>query len=246
VQTAGEGAGARPRAWRLYAYRLACGAAALLLAGLLYQLLNAPALRVGRVEITGNRLLSREEIVQAAGVLGKSVFAVDKRQTAGAVAGLAALRKVEVAVALPDTVSISVAEYEPKYVWQAAGGSYLLDERGVVLAVGQTVAGLPTVLEVDGKPRRRGDVVDLAPLRAAAELAALWPARLGAVPVWEYGAGGLAVAGAEWRAELGDGNDLEAKVLALAAVVDHVNAAGKQLDYVDVSYPDRPYYRVKD
>ena len=223
--------------------RVACGVLAIGLAWLVYQLLNAPAFRVERVAVEGNSLLSREEITRAAGVLGQSIFGVDRRRVASAVAGLGILRRVDVAVALPNSVAIRVEEYAPRYVWQAGKANYLVDERGIVLASVDAAPPLPAVREVEGKARHRGDAVSLEVLQAVARLAASWPAALGERPAFEYGPAGLTAIGGAWRADFGEGDELAAKLLALEAVLRHVDAEGKNLSYVDLRVVDRPYFK---
>lgn len=210
---------------------------------LAYQLLSSPAFRVTRVEVTGQNLLTYGEVVQAAGVLGQNVFSLDRRAVAEAVNTLGTLKSVEVSVALPNAVKITLVEHEPRFVWQAGANSFLVDERGVVLAEGGRQANLPAVREVTGAARKRGDRVNLAALQASAQLAAVWPARLGKPPACEYDQTGLTLAGDKWRAELGDGSDLEAKVMALAAVLDYAKAEGKPLSRVDLRLPERPYFK---
>jgi hypothetical protein len=99
------------------------------------------------------------------------------------------------------------------------------------------------VREVEGKARRRGDVVSLEPLQAAARLAASWPATLGERPVFEYGPAGLTAVGGGWRADFGDDGQLVAKLLALEAVLRHVDAEGGELSFVDLRVVDRPYFK---
>ncbi len=238
-----NGGGGRPQVWRQRLYRLVCGLLALALLGVLYQLLHAPAFRVARVDVKGNYLVPREEVVRAAGVLGASIFAVDRQQTAAAVAALGTVREVAVALALPNAVTVSVVEYEPRYVWQTADRSYLVDERGVVLAATESPPPLPAVREVDGKQRKAGERVDVAPLAAAARLLGLWPASLGWRPSFEYGPTGLTLLGEGWRADFGDVADLEAKMATLLAVLDYVKAAGREFSFVDLRSVERPYFK---
>jgi cell division septal protein FtsQ len=208
-----------------------------------YLLLTAPAFKVARVEATGQNLLSYSEIVQSSGVLGANVFTLDRRRVADAVSGLGTLRTVDVAVALPNVVRIAVVEYEPRYVWQAGAESYLVDERGVVLGAARGQPTLPAVREPDGAARKRGDRVPLGTLQVAARLASVWPSRLGQAPVSEYGPNGLVLVTKEWRAELGDGANLEAQVLALGAVLDQVKENDKEFSFVDLRSAERPYYK---
>ncbi|MHB1004039.1 MAG: cell division protein FtsQ/DivIB [Chloroflexota bacterium] len=228
---------------RGYLARGMYAALALALTAGIYTLLTASAFQVAKIEVVGQSALSRDEVAQAAGVQGKNVFTVDRRRVASAVAGLGTLRGVEVTVALPNAVKIRVEEYQPRYVWQAAQASYLVDERGIVLGVAGSAAALPTVREAEGKGRKRGDRLDLAALQAAGKLTHQWPASLGKAPACDYGPNGLSVTVGKWRADLGDGKDLEAKLLSLAAVVDYAGAAGQSLSYVDLRVADRPYFK---
>lgn len=219
------------------------GALAVAAAVLTYHLLGSSACAVERVEVAGTYLLSIQEVAVAAGVEGRNVFTIDRRRVADSVRELGVVEEVEVAVALPASVRIRVVEKPPKYIWQSSAESYLVDEQGLVLGPVPGAVGLPTVRETEGPPRRRGDVVDAAALRLAAKLVSLWPASLGEGPVYEYGPRGLAVMTADWRAELGDEEDLEAKMGVLAAIVERANAAGSALEYVDLRFVDRPYFR---
>ncbi|MCL4464724.1 MAG: FtsQ-type POTRA domain-containing protein [Chloroflexi bacterium] len=224
------------------AYRLCCLLFAVGLAGLLWQLLTAAAFRVDRVDVKGNYLLTRDEINQTAGVLGQNLLSLDRQQVARKVLGLGTVKSVEVRLSLPNAVSLLVEEYEPRYIWQVGEVPYLVDERGVVLAQAAAPAPLPGLKELDGKPRRRGERVNLEALQAAARLKNLWPTWLGAYPGMELSKGGLALNGGKWRADLGSGADLEAKVLALAAVFDK-RGSDNLPSYIDVSLPERPYFK---
>lgn len=211
----------------------------------LYQLLGSPALRVTHVEVAGNYLLSRDEIVQAAGVLNKNVFSIDKQRVADAVRRLGILRSVEVTTALPNAVTISVVENEPRYLWRTNEHDYLVDGDGVVLAKATGPSALPGLREVDGKARQRGDKVDLAALEAVARLETVWPERLGPSYACEYSSRGLTVVGDGWRAELGDAADIEAKVLSLTAIMDSVAESGDEVAFVDLRNAERPYFTLK-
>jgi cell division septal protein FtsQ len=243
ARTAEAPAEAKPSNRRAFLARLACGALAVAMVVALYGLLTAPVFKVARVEATGQNLLTYSEVVQASGVLGANVFTLDRRRVAEAVLGLGTLRSAEVAVALPNVVRIAVVEYEPRYVWLAGAESYLVDERGVVLGAARGQPTLPAVREPDGAARKRGDRVTLSALQAAARLATAWPSRLGEAPACEYGPNGLVLASKAWRAELGDGANLEAQVLALGAVLDEVKSADKEFSFVDLRSAERPYYK---
>jgi hypothetical protein len=231
---------------RLVLSRLAYGVLAIVFALALQQLLNSPLLRVDRVEVEGQRLLAREEILQAAGVAQQSIFSVDKRRVAESLLALGVVRQVDVTTILPGTVVLRVVEKEPRYVWRTAASGYLIDEEGVVLAETQGTASFPGLREIDGEPRRRGDKVDLRLLQAVSQLGVLWPVDLGKDYVCEYTSNGLAAINGGWRAEFGDGSDLEAKVLALAAIAAHVEETGGALSVVDLRNVERPYFTLHE
>ncbi|MHB1415458.1 MAG: cell division protein FtsQ/DivIB, partial [Chloroflexota bacterium] len=77
-------------------YRLACLALVAVFVLVIYQMLNADAFRVAKVEVQGNSLLSRQEIVDALGLMGRSAFSVDKRAAEGKVLALAPAAEADV------------------------------------------------------------------------------------------------------------------------------------------------------
>ncbi len=209
----------------------------------IYQMLNADAFRVAKVEVQGNSLLSRQEIIDALGVIGQSAFSVDKRTAAGKVLALTPVAEADVAISLPDTVKVRIVEHEPRYVWQVGQTNYLVDERGVVLAAAGSAPRLPTLREVGGKVCQPGERVDVGALQAVARLNALWPAGLDKGVAFELGPTGLAAVTDGLRVDLGDGQQLEAKAAALAAIVGEVAADGREISYVNLAYVDRPYIK---
>lgn len=230
------------QASRTLAYRLCYALVGIGLAAALWYLLGASTFRIERLDIKGNYLLSREEIAQASGALGVNAFSLDKRRVAAAITGLGVVQKVDVGLALPNALTIRVVEYQPRYVWMVGQQSYLVDERGVVLARVDAPPPLPGLKAVDGTSLRRGDTVNLEALKASARLRALWPSRLGERPALELAKAGLALNGGEWRADLGEAVDLEAKLLALAAVLDRLGPDSRP-SYVDLRIPERPYFK---
>lgn len=234
-------AGVERNFWVL-AYRLCCALLVVGLAFLLWQLLSVSALRIERLDIKGNYILTREEIAQASGALGMNAFSIDKRRVSAAIADLGIVQKVDVGLALPNSLTIRVVEYEPKYVWTVGQQSYLIDERGIVLSRVDTPPPLPGLKAIDGKSLRRGEAANLDALKVAAKLPALWPSRLGECPALELAQAGLTLNSGKWRVALGEGTDLEAKLLALAAVFDS-QGAGTRPTFVDVRNPERPYFK---
>ncbi|MGH7728855.1 MAG: cell division protein FtsQ/DivIB, partial [Vulcanimicrobiaceae bacterium] len=144
VQTRPLRRSARPLHLRLRAYWL-LGLA--LLAGAAWggwALARAPALRVSRIEVAGNRVVSRSEILAAAGLdwrenawlvpLGPSVRRID---------ALPWIATATIARRLPATLAIAVVERTPFACVRAPGQAFTIDASDRVLARGCTRAPAP-------------------------------------------------------------------------------------------------------
>ncbi|MHB1130784.1 MAG: cell division protein FtsQ/DivIB [Chloroflexota bacterium] len=230
------------RNWRALVSRVLCALLALGLGLGLWQLLTSPTFRVSQVDVRGESLLSPAEIGQVTGVVGRSIFAVDRQQVARVVDELGIVRSVEVDLALPNTMTVNLVEYTPVYLWQTGPSAYLVDERGVVLGAAAAGTTLPSVRELETRLYARGDRLNLETLRYAAQLRALWPRALGEIPALELNGAGLTLNGGKWRADLGQPRDLQAKLLALSAVFELGGTARPA--YVDLRLPERPFFRM--
>jgi len=123
--------GVPPSVWPARIGRILALAALLGVSGLLYDVAASPDFRVRQVSVTGNHLLSSDEVLAAAAVQGVNVFWIRREAVAARVRRLPAARGVEVRVSLPGRVDINVDERTPYVSWQSGEALFLVDDQGV-------------------------------------------------------------------------------------------------------------------
>jgi cell division septal protein FtsQ len=127
--------------------------AALLLGqvGILAALLASPTFRVHRVEVTGDRLVSRNAVLAAARVPQASLFAVDGDAIRARIASLPWVRTATVTTQLPSTVEIAVTEWQPDLLLRHAADTTFVAANGATLAFTQSTVterkGVPLLLD---------------------------------------------------------------------------------------------------
>jgi cell division protein FtsQ len=133
----------RFRRWRRAFFALIL--AAVVAAGA-WALFFSPWLMVRSVVVTGNRLVSRTEILAKAGVAtGTPLIRVNTGRVAARVGGITQVAGVSVARSWPDRLVITVRERAPAMAVTLSGGGYdLVDVHGVLVRqVATRPAGLP-------------------------------------------------------------------------------------------------------
>jgi cell division septal protein FtsQ len=240
--------------------------AALALAGVelagVVVLLVVPAFQVRHVDVSGNRRLSADQVVAAAGLSQPGpVFLVDPGAVERRLEASTWIRAASVGPALPDRVSISVDEWRPVAVYRAGGGpAWYLSDQAVALgpATGDDAQSL---LDVRGPARpeaRQGrQALDRPLLVALVNIQRALPGLVGQ-EVQSFaidGCGNLTLtARPGWQAQFGRVNtpeelaslrDKVAALKALAAAGD-VDLGSADLQYVNVMNPAAVAVKEKD
>lgn len=127
------------------------GAAGLALVALLavaYLIWFSPALAAQTISVTGNKLLSKTDVVAAAQVVpGTPLARLDVDAIADRIAGLPAVAHVTVTRDWPDQLSLAITERTAHLSIPAGGGYLVADESGVVFqAVKDQPSGLVRVV----------------------------------------------------------------------------------------------------
>ncbi|HEY3338044.1 MAG TPA: FtsQ-type POTRA domain-containing protein [Propionicimonas sp.] len=140
--------------------------AVVLIIGAVYVVGFSPALAARAVTVNGARVLTKAEVLEAAGVAaGTPLVWVDPSTVAERVSGLPAVAEVTVSRDWPDTVHIAVTERKPRLAIPAGGGYLLADASGVVFqAVDNAPSGL-VVVEAD--PNSQQVLVDVGTVFSA-------------------------------------------------------------------------------
>jgi hypothetical protein len=125
-------------------------------------------------EIVGNQHIGREEIREAANVVGINIFWIHPRQVEERIRAIRGVKNVRVHCVLPAKVTIEVEERKPVILWrvEAQSKDFWLDEEGLVLTYG----GVPTetVFVVDRSQRQKEIVVSGRARRRPPALRGAW------------------------------------------------------------------------
>lgn len=243
----------QPRAPRLFTgWRLGSLFIVLAIAAALYFLLSLPYFRVPSATVLGNNRLTREELETAMGVLGHSIFTVQPEEVEARLrTNFPELLSAEVEVYLPNHVYLTLTEREPVILWEQGEGYTWIDAtgvafrpRGLVLEL-VPVKGLVTPPPglaatddpLDPKPYMQQELVNSILL-----LAPHVPADSIMVFDQTYGLGWTDSRG--WDAFFGiSADDMPLKVRVYQSLVESLISRGKAPTFINVMYPDAPFYR---
>ncbi len=212
---------------------------------LLYYSITSPYFAVREVTVSGNRLLDADQAREATGSMGRNVLLLDTRGIEQSVRKISVVKEVRATVALPGAVSVDVTERAPLVVWQARGGSFLVDREGVVFSRQAPPDPVPMVRDLDGPAMEVGNRVDPTVLASIDTLQGVLPQEAGLRPLWfDYSRGtGIAVpVEGGPRVIFGDAGDLDSKLANLAALRKHLEATKIQAEAIDLRFKDRPLY----
>jgi cell division septal protein FtsQ len=220
--------------------------ALLALSGLLYDTATSPEFRIRQVTVSGNHLLTTDEVLAVAAVQGTNSFWVRRSEVAERVQRLAAVRAVDVRVALPGRVDLLIRERTPYVSWQSGDAIFLVDVDGIVLGTQTPEQPLIVIHDLDGPAPEAGQRVDLTAIRTVAALTQALPGALGLAPSeYDYSrAFGVEVQPPGGpRLRFGTEENLDVKLATLAAVQAELSREGTRPQLIDVRFPQRPYFR---
>ncbi len=194
------------------------------------------------ISVEGNGVVSSEEILEASGVEGYSVFFIDPQKVVTAVASLPDVAEAEVGYRLPNRLSIKVRERQAYLIWLSGEESYYLDREGFVLSPRAQTSLSLTLKDLGGGSLRAGDRINPQIL----ETANIYRALLPQVKSFDYSQTyGLAFTTEEGeKVRLGTGEDAQAKVALLYALKEELKEKGIKIVVIDLRF-DTPYYTVK-
>lgn len=239
---------------RLHAnLRLASIIISLLLGVAIYLAFSLPYFFVPGATVLGNLRLTREEITAVLGVTGQSIFTVQPDELEARLRmNYPELLSADVEVYLPNHVYVTVKERTPVIIWQQGEGYTWIDATGVAFRPRGLEAGLVPVIAVDDPlpgiapkddllsppPYMQKELVDailaLSPLLPAGTTMTFDPAQgLG----WTDPRG--------WKAVFGtSAHDMPLKARVYQSLVESLTARSVTPIYINVVYPEAPYYRL--
>lgn len=226
---------------------------AMLSAGVLIWFVNSPVFNVRdvavhRADSSPPPAVDPASIESAARLLvGMNVFRIDTSAMRQRIRNLPGVADATVQVRVDGRATVTVAYEAPVANWVANGKSYLVNASGEILAV-QFEPKVPLTIEDDSaRALTPGDLVNVGALIAAHQLQTNLPL-LRVIPSRiRYSVGQLTVldhAGRELN--FGDTSELDAKLIALHAVLEQANRLGERIASVDLRPIERPTYRTVD
>ena len=234
----------RRRSLLLPRVRLLSAGLLLVLLLVLGYLFTAPRFTVRSATVRGNRLVDAALIFRASGLQGKNVFRVNTAAAARAIEELPYVKRAHVWVRLPAKVAIVVEEYTPRWVWVSGGERFWIDEAGNVLPYGGELEGSITVVDRSGQPLAAGSRLAPELIETLQALHFLMP-ELSQV-TYDPTVGFVVEAGPGWPVRIGRTPEhLATKVTILERLVTELSRRGADVAFIDLRFPERPYYRLK-
>jgi hypothetical protein len=241
---------------RLFAsWRLVSISVAVLLGIVIYLALSLPYFRVPNATVQGNNRLTREEIESVTGIIGQSIFTVQPNDVETRLRmNYPELLSAQVKVYLPNHVYITVNERQPVILWQQDGGYTWIDATGVAFRPHGMVAGLvpvqglitpPIGTPAPDDPFAPPPYIQKELVDAILALAPTVPADSTMVFDRSFGLGWTDSRG--WKSYFGtSAQDMPLKVRVYQSLVDSLVSQGKIPAFINVMYPDAPFYRLVD
>ncbi len=197
---------------------------------------------VYHAEVTGAVRVSPEEVFRASGLQGLHILWARPAQIETHIlAAFPNLASVDVVCRLPARCAIAVVERQPKTMWDENGQLWWVDVEGVVFpAEGALAEGF---LVQGPLPRDGSGRLDE---RVRVALAELWASGADIVPTLQYipGRGLLLTDARGWRVFVGQGPGMRRRLQILEWLAADLQARGITPRFVDVRFPDAPYYSV--
>jgi cell division septal protein FtsQ len=199
---------------------------------------------VYEVTVSGNNLLSAEEVFQQTAMQGYSIFFIDPKVAEERLTMLPDVRQAKVTISLPGQMAIEIREREARVVWQAGEIRYGVDEDGLTVSLPGGTQPTIVVTDLNATPLQLGDRVDLGAVAAAQTFHSL----LSQVSEFQYSQGqGLSYQNEQgWRVYLGDGEGAGLKVAIVDALVERLANQAQSVKYIDVRFPDSPLYQLAE
>jgi cell division protein FtsQ len=227
--------------WRFLLPKVCAWVLLLAAAGLLAYMFISADFYVWDVEVEGARWVRGQDLLQAAGLEGLSIFYADPVVITRRLESLPQIARAEVTCDLPARVQVLVTERTPAAVWQNHGVQYWVDQEGVLFPRLGELENPLIIVEQDGPARAAGDRVEARVVEAAGRLAELIP---GVRIVGYSSADGLFFDIPQgYRVLTRPERDMEAVAAALQALLDKLSREGISARVLDLRYESRAYWR---
>lgn len=207
----------------------------------LYEMFNADLFFVSALRVKGNRVVTRDEIDRVAGLRGWNIFFVEPDAVVANIRTLPEFKQAQVYVDLPNVVQVYVTERNPRFVWEAGGKNYWVDDDGVAMRPRGMIGNGWQVRDAEGAAVKYGERVNTDAFNAAASLINAWKQ---APRYFEWTrAHGLTLRDQHgWLVYFGSANQMPDKLTALQIVTTQLLKDKRQVTFIDLG-SGLPYYQ---
>jgi hypothetical protein len=157
-------------------------------AGTIYGLTASSAFGVSHIDVSGATITGEAAVTERLGLaIGQNLFDIATEPLEAGLREIPAVAAADVAIGLPDRVSVTIVERRPVAVWRVGGRGLLVDDRGFLFAeldpngAPADLGALPVV--TDGRAAASdlavGTTLDSVLLDAAFRLGSLTPGQIG-------------------------------------------------------------------
>ena len=218
----------------------------------LYLAYNLPYFRVTQAQITGNQMLSSQEVNSVMGVANQPIFTLKPAELETRLRlNFPELVSADVTVALPNLVSVTLVERHPVVRWEQGGSYTWIAEDGVAFRPRGELAELISVVAESAPalslsasdPLNPVPFISTEMVQALKELGGHVPPGMVIIYNPNYGFGWNDPRG--WRVYFGtSADDVELKMRVYESMVNSLMQRGIRPAMINVTYPTAPYYRI--
>ncbi len=218
----------------------------------LYLTYSLPLFRVAQAQITGNQMLSAQEVNSVLGVTNQPIFSLRPAELETRLRlNFPELVSAKVSVSLPNRVSVNLVERHPVIRWEQGGSYTWIAEDGVAFHPRGEMAELISVIAESAPalslsasdPLNPVPFISTEMVQALRGLGAHVPPGMIIIYNPNYGFGWNDPRG--WRVYFGtSADDVELKIRVYEAMVNSLTQRGIRPTMINVTYPTAPYYRI--
>jgi cell division septal protein FtsQ len=224
-----------------------------LIGAAIYFVYTLPTFRVTQAKVTGNQLISTEELSAAMSITGQPVFMLKPSDLETRLRlNYPELSSVDVSVSLPNVVAVNVVERKPVVRWEQGGGYTWIAEDGVAFRPRGEIPELISVMAVAAPALdlRASDLLNPVPFISTGMVQAIKglgnhvPPGMPILYDPTLGFGWNDPRG--WSVYFGtSSSDIELKMRVYETLVNSLTQRGIRPVMINVTYPTAPYYRIQ-
>jgi len=235
--------------WRFASFLLVAA-----LGTLLYHLWSSPVYRVQAAQVSGLQRLGSADVNAVVDVRDEPIFTIDPGKLRDKLQqAFPEFSSVDVQVALPGEVIVTVEERQPILAWQQDGRTELVDANGVSFPVREQNPVMPAlVVEAHGAPQLADQIVDekalqqFMPVEMVSAIVSMSGQAPKGTPLMYDPQRGLGWRDAQgWEVYFGDTKNMDLKLKVYKAISDRLNKEGIQPVLISVEHVHLPYYRLE-